>query len=161
MFVLSFIVSKFCLTKEKLIRKLVPERGAFNSLRQGGLHTSFVLSVELGASLRGGGWRGLGGLVWHWFCPDKALVQRNYEVTIVLEQKYYEYVFLTQDRYLGCSFFFTWRQILSGLNFNKFSLSFNWEVFRMIRASLEYSGSGIQVISWDICLIWREHTCKV
>ena len=54
-------LSKFCLPEEQLIKKLVPERGAFNSLRQAGLHTSFVLSFELGASLRGGGWRGLGG----------------------------------------------------------------------------------------------------
>ena len=56
-------LSKFCLPKEQLIKKLVPERGAFNSLRQAGLHTSYVLSVELGASLReGGGWGfGVGG----------------------------------------------------------------------------------------------------
>ena len=40
---------------------MVPEQGAFNSLRQAGLHTSFVLSFELGASLRGGGHWGLGG----------------------------------------------------------------------------------------------------
>ena len=51
-------LSKFCLTKDKLIRKLLPERGAFNSLRQAGLHTSLVLSFELGASLMGGGWVG-------------------------------------------------------------------------------------------------------
>ena len=41
------------------MKKLVPERGAFNSLRQAKLHTSYVLSVELVASLRGGG--GVGG----------------------------------------------------------------------------------------------------
>ena len=46
------------------MKKLVPERGAFNSLRQAKLHTSYVLSVELVASLRGGGWEvGLGGEV--------------------------------------------------------------------------------------------------
>ena len=39
------------------------------------------------------------------------------------------------------------RRYLAGLNSNKFSLSFNREVFRMIRASLDYSGSGIHVIS--------------
>ena len=34
-----------------------PQRGAINSLRQAGLHTSYLLSVELDASLRmeGGG----------------------------------------------------------------------------------------------------------
>ena len=74
-------LSKFCLTKEKLIRKLVPERGAFNSLRQAVLHTSLVLSFELGASLMVGGRGGVGGGGWHWFCPNKALVKRNYVVT--------------------------------------------------------------------------------
>ena len=44
------------------MKKLVPERGAFNSLRQAKLHTSYVLSVELVASLRGGG----GGGRWGW-----------------------------------------------------------------------------------------------
>ena len=43
------------------MKKLVLERGAFNSLRQAGLHTSYVLSVELAASLRGGGVGGGGG----------------------------------------------------------------------------------------------------
>ena len=45
------------------MKKLVLERGAFNSLRQAGLHTSYVLSVELAASLRrgGGGRWGWGG----------------------------------------------------------------------------------------------------
>ena len=43
--------------------------------------------------------------------------------------------------------FFTWPQILSRLIFNKFSLSFNQEVFQMIRASLDYSGSEIHCIS--------------
>ena len=43
------------------MKKLVPERGAFNSLRQAKLHTSYVLSVELVASLRGGG-----GGRWGW-----------------------------------------------------------------------------------------------
>ena len=45
------------------MKKLVPERGAFNSLRQAKLHTSYVLSVELVASLRGGWEVGLGGEV--------------------------------------------------------------------------------------------------
>ena len=36
------------------MKKLALERGAFNSLRQAGLHTSYVLSVELAASLMGG-----------------------------------------------------------------------------------------------------------
>ena len=77
---------KFCLPKEQLIKKLLAERGAFNSLRQAGLHTSFVLSFELGASLRGGGWRGLGGWGDIDFVPTKhCLVQRNYVVTSVLE----------------------------------------------------------------------------
>ena len=57
-------LSKFCLPKEQLIKKLVPEQGAFNSLRQAGLHTSFVLSFELGASLRGGWALGVGGEGW-------------------------------------------------------------------------------------------------
>ena len=52
-------LSKFCLPEKQLIKKLLPERGAFNSLRQAGLHTSLVLSFELGASLMGG-WGGGG-----------------------------------------------------------------------------------------------------
>ena len=35
-------------------------------------------------------------------------MQRNYEVTIVLEQKYYEYVFLTQDRYVIVNIISVW-----------------------------------------------------
>ena len=53
---------------------------AINSVRQAGLHTSYMLSVELGASLRGEG--GGGG---YWFSPNKTLVQRNYAVASVLE----------------------------------------------------------------------------
>ena len=45
--------------------------------------------------------------------------------------------------------FFTWPQILSWLIFNKFSLSFNQEIFQMIRASLDYRGSEIRFISLD------------
>ena len=63
--IINFCVelSKFCLPKEQLIKKLVLERGALNSLRQAGLHTSYVLSVELADSLRGGrvGEGGVGG----------------------------------------------------------------------------------------------------
>ena len=45
------------------MKKLVLEGGAFNSLRQAGLDTSYVLSVELATSLREGGgrWGGVGG----------------------------------------------------------------------------------------------------
>ena len=46
--------------KEQLILHWF-RRGAINSLRQTGLHTSYLLSVELGACLSGGGRWGLGG----------------------------------------------------------------------------------------------------
>ena len=69
------------------MKKLVPERGAFNSLRQAKLHTSYVLSVELVASLRGGWEVGLGGgggvtLI---LSQQSTSAIRNYVVSSVLE----------------------------------------------------------------------------
>ena len=70
------------------MKKLVPERGAFNSLRQAKLHTSYVLSVELVASLRGGGVGGGvggGGGVTLILSQQSTSAIRNYVVSSVLE----------------------------------------------------------------------------
>ena len=51
-----FTLCKFQkMPKEQLILHW-PHRGAINYLRQAGLDTSYLLSFEQGASLRGGGW---------------------------------------------------------------------------------------------------------
>ena len=51
-----------------------PQRGAINSLRQAGLHTSYLLSVELRASLRGEG----GGIT---LFPSKGAVLHSMKVS--------------------------------------------------------------------------------
>ena len=48
---------------------------------------------------------------------------------------------------LDVVFFFTRLQTLPQLDFNKFGLCFNREIFQMIRASLDYRRSEIHSIS--------------